>query len=313
LAGTRVALLGGTGFVGSWLTQALVTANFRWNLEIDITLFTRNQSRAIERFRYLGHDAINFQGIDFKDQVARGREQFDFFINGATPAIAATGLGDDDLVRKSTINSSQFVIETARYFQNCPKVLNLSSGAVYGKYFSNPKTGHNNIEIAESAYAKAKIESEKILMEAQTKNLINLSNARLFAFLGPGLALDQHFAVGNFMKKVLLRERITLTGNPQTVRTYLYPTDLIINLIELLVLPDSINCDIGGTKELKMWQIAQKFAEVGSVNSELMGNPDQLISIYSPLNVNRQVNFLMSEKVEFESGIRRWLNWLQSS
>jgi dTDP-glucose 4,6-dehydratase len=313
LAGAKLAIFGGTGFIGSWLIQTLVEANHRWQSEIDITVFTRSVPKARSRFHFIGSQFLSFQEIDFKDSDLVHPQLFDFYIGGATPSAAATGLSDENLVWQSTVNSSRLIVENSRHFQNVPRVLNLSSGAVYGKFFIDPKTELKYHCRADSVYAKAKLESERILNVARSNRLVSLANARLFSFLGPGIRLDQHFAVGQFMHNILLGKRITLNGNCKTVRTYMYPTDLISSLISLLISSNEITCNIGSRNEMQMRHIVERFALIGAVDFDVVGNPDMPINIYSPLSTDHSVNFPVNNTVDIDSGIRRWLQWHQTN
>ena len=46
----EVLIYGGTGFIGTWLTAALLHADQQFNLNIKIKVITRNQRKAINKF-----------------------------------------------------------------------------------------------------------------------------------------------------------------------------------------------------------------------------------------------------------------------
>ena len=313
---STITLLGGTGFIGMWLIEALHVYARNYSFSSKITVITRYPKNAHKIFvEELG---FKIKIIEFDFAVnSTDLEKSDFFINGATPSQNKTGLLDYDSVYKSSVNASHSLIRSATKYGNKPKIVNLSSGIVYGHQDVSVR---NQIEapiskeqLSYSGYLDAKIASELLLSEASEAGLVESISPRLYAFAGPGIVLDEHFAVGNFIRDGLQGNRIVIKGNPSTVRSYMYPTDLVIWILTALLKPTNLNTNIGSEVPISMLELGNLISDMTSKKGVRILGENQEISNYVPSTSCFRQNYGVSEQISLSRGLENWIEWLRSS
>src|SRR3990172_5247935 len=237
LANKHIFVTGGTGFFGLWLLSALARLN-RQGAGIHVTVLSRNPAvflAAQPHWRdqpWLSFIPGNVR--DFKFPAKR----FDWLIHAATDtAIAAHAnpLAIFDDISIGTRRALDFAVKAG-----VKRVLLTSSGAVYGP--QPPTVEHVNEdvrfacppEMPASAYGEGKRVMELLGALYYREHGIEPIIARCFAFVGPGLPLDGHFAIGNFIRDALYADAIHVNGDGTPLRSYLYGADLAIWLLHLL-------------------------------------------------------------------------------
>jgi dTDP-glucose 4,6-dehydratase len=231
LRGERVFLTGGTGFVGTWLTEAFVWANARLSLGASASLLTRDRARFAARAPHLaGAACISFVDGDVGtfDPPAGS---FRFVIHAATEALRSPSPDRPAATFFTDVDATRRVLEFAAG-AGTERLLFTSSGAAYGPQptdvdaieetaLSGPSTTDTN-----TAYGHAKRASEFLCAMYAQQYRMAIPIARLFAFVGPYLPLDANYAVGNFIRNALDGESIAVAGDGTPYRSYLYASDL---------------------------------------------------------------------------------------
>jgi nucleoside-diphosphate-sugar epimerase len=237
LQSARMFITGGTGFVGTWLVAALHHADQRLNLKLDVTLLTRDPEGFSLRQPELADWCTLLRG-DVTEVPPL--QTFDFAVHAATPASAALNDDNPDLMRSTIVKGMSSLLEALQPSGPIP-LLFTSSGAIYGPqpphldYIPEDfKPALGAIE-PRNAYATGKREAEAMALAASLAGGPSLRLARLFAFVGPYLPLDTHFAIGNFIRDGISGGPIKVRGDGTAVRSYMYAADLVVALLAVLV------------------------------------------------------------------------------
>ena len=236
----NLLLTGGTGFFGlSLLRHWLALEQLGANLP-QVTLLSRDPQRFITLHPEFANRAwLCFAAGDMLERSSLPHNQsFSHVLHAAadsTHGPLLTPLERYDQIVQGTRNLLDLACGCgARRF------LLTSSGAVYGAQpahlpaVDESWAGRPDPMQASSAYGMGKLAAEHLCaLYAQAYGLQTVV-ARCFAFVGPDLPLDVHFAIGNFIRDALWADEITVHGNGSPVRSYMDQTDLACWLLALL-------------------------------------------------------------------------------
>jgi nucleoside-diphosphate-sugar epimerase len=313
----EIVILGGTGFIGKWLVSGLLHANEVLNLRNIIHVYTRNPKSAKKLFGNVSEEQMKLHRLDLMDTKSIGIvTNADIYLHGATPSVADTGSNSELAVKQTTFQATQLISRAVQESRNKDQhVLHLSSGAVYfeNSASQNPKP---EVEILEekkflSKYAEVKLATEFQLKRNLANRNIPISNPRLFAFAGPHLALDRHFAVGNFMRDALEGRDVEILGSPNTIRSYMYPSDLISILIKVMQEPHEQPINIGSPYHLNLSELGKLISNKFGTGKVIENDRVRESDAYYPKIINQEKFLTSDQLVSLEIGLERWYNWLK--
>ena len=323
--GAHIFITGGTGFFGSWLLESFALCNARLGLNARATVLTRTpglfraKSPHIVKhpsIRTLEGDVCSFDSPS---------EQFEFVIHAAAPTTAEAAARPRDLIR-TIVEGTDRVVQFAEQ-SGAKRFLLVSSGAVYGRQPENLShiredyLGGPDWLDPKSAYAEGKRLAEQICAVSTRASGIRLGIARCFAFVGPHLPLDQHFAIGNFIGDALNGRKIAIRGDGTPVRSYLYASDLAIWLWTMLLSEkgtqkEPLVLNIGSDEAISIGDLARTVAEELNPFLEVevaqQPVPGRHRERYVP-DVHKAESCLgLHQTIELREAIRRTAAWYRS-
>lgn len=319
LRGQRLLMTGGTGFIGKWLLASFLLANRRLGLSAQVVVLSRSPASFLEKFPGLREapELIWLNG-DVRDLEPGAMGDCAFAIHAATDVVANCTPAE---TLDTCVNGTRRLIDAMSQGVAARRILLLSSGAVYGRIPSTIRAVSENWSGAPdslmpaSAYGEGKRVSELLgAMAAEARPELEVAIARCFAFVGPHLPLDKHFAIGNFINAAMSNENIHIQGDGTPLRSYLYATDLAYWLWTMLFdAPSGRAYNVGGAESISIGDLAHRVNRVlkgaGRVYIAQPPRPDIEPQVYVPAIDRIASELNLSPGIGLDEAILRTAHW----
>ncbi len=326
LAGRRIFVTGGTGFIGQWLVESFLLANARLGLDGRMTVLTRDPKAFGRRVPHLTSDrALTFvagdvRTLDRQALEAIGRPpEFDLVIHAAAPSSEALNLQEPLTMMDIIVEGTRRVLDFA-VRANTKRMLFLSSGAVYGRQppdlarTAEDYLGGPDLSDARSAYGEAKRLGELLCAGYRQQHGLGVVIARGFAFVGPHLPLDRHFAAGNFLYDALEGRPIRVRGDGTARRSYMYASDLALWLWTLLLTGSPGRAyNVGSETEVSIAELARETASLSDppLAVQIAGQADPTLppERYVPSTLRARSELGLTETIDLPTALRKTYRW----
>ena len=321
----RIFLTGGTGFFGHWLLESLLHANRELALDLHATVLTRDAARFRANSPHITEDpAITLLEGDVKT-FAFPTQPHTHILHAATDSGGQQAARPAYELAESILEGTRRVLHFA-LATGATRLLYTSSGAVYGRSSATethiPETSRSAPDplLLQSSYDESKRMSEHLCVAYSHQTRLQTIIARPFAFVGPHLPLDHHFAIGNFIGAALANTPIHIRGDGTPIRSWLYMADLAVWLWHLLLRAEPNRAyNVGSEAAHTIAQAAHLTAATlrpalggdSTLPVQIDGTPDPTapMNSYVPSTARARTELGLRETISLAEALRRTAAW----
>lgn len=335
LAGRRLLITGGAGFLGYYFTHAAVHFNRSAprGQRIAITVYdnlARGAPAWLEQLQASGE--LELQTHDMSQPLPSSFGPFDYIIHGASIASPTFYRAHPVETMDVNINGLRNLLDYAREQQGSATpvrgLLFLSSSEIYGDpdpaSIPTPETYRGLVSCTgpRACYDEAKRYGETLCTVFARQHGVPVRIARPFNNYGPGLKINDGRVLPDFARDVLNGRDIVMLSDGSATRTFCYSADSVTGYYKVLVRGhDGEPYNIGTeTPEISMRELAERvvaaagrlFGYTGKVVMQASPDADYLVD-----NPNRRCPVITKARdhlgydpqIAFEDGLDRALLW----
>jgi dTDP-glucose 4,6-dehydratase len=265
----RVLVTGGAGFIGSHLTDRLMSEGH--NVVVMDNLITGNYQNIARhkdnpRFEFIHHNVSNHIHIV---------GALDWVIHFASPASPVDYL--ELPIETLKVNSLGTHNTLGLALSKKAKFFLASTSEVYGdpEVHPQPETYWGNVNPIgpRGVYDESKRFAEAITMAYHHKHKLDTRIIRIFNCYGPRLRLADGRVVSNFIGQALNNKALTIYGDGHQTRSFQFVSDLVEGIRRLMEVEYHKPVNLGNPEEKTVLELATLIKQLTGSSSEIVMRP----------------------------------------
>ncbi len=275
LKNKTILITGASGFIGSWLSHSIHFLNTCFDFKTKLILLSRNsQAPNLNNSSLFESSFIQYIELDVRKLIEIPK-QTDYIIHLAGNPNNKYHIAEPFKTMDTIVRGTQNLLYLAIDLPNLKNIIYLSSHSVYGninqELISEKDRGLiENLDVR-NIYQESKRVAEIFCDYFFKTHRLPITIIRPFSFIGPFQQQNVPWAINNFIRDALLAVPIRVLGNPQTLRSYLYGSDLAYILLSTLIkAPAGEIYNLGSQEQITLENLANLIKRITNSNLNIM-------------------------------------------
>jgi UDP-glucose 4-epimerase len=316
LAGKRVVVTGGAGFIGTTLARRLVDEN-------EIVAVDNLHRDTLGGTPLADHPNFSFVQGDVLDA-----DLLTEVVRGATHLVHAAAIAGVDTVIESPVRTMRVnligtynALEAALATKDTmERFIEFSTSEVFGTYAFKVDERHvttqGSVGEARWTYAVSKLAGEHMAHAYHDELGLPTVSVRPFNVYGPGQIGGG--AIRAFIETALAGKDLVIHGDGSQIRAWCYVDDMVEALMLALEHPNAVgeSFNVGNARSaVTIYDLAQRIKRLARLHGELVFQPLHYSDVELRIpNVDKARELLGFEaKVELDEGLERTIAWYRAN